>query len=687
MTFRTNFLLFVFYWLAPNLSFGQELLQDSLSVDITAPSEKISVASISRHEFRTMSASFDDPSRLLTKYAGFANSNDQSNDIVYEGLAPHMTKWSLFGAEILNPNHLSNAGTLADTPSRSSGGVNAFSGQVLGDFSYLGHPNPSSFNALAGMANMSLRSPYKNKTRVQLSLIGLEAGIDQALNKSMTHWLQGNYRYSTIGLLSQLGVDLGDEDIRYQDINLNYTFRPSKDFKLVAYANYGKSSNQKDTVDQFGEIILRKDYFEVDYLSNNFIGGLHTDFRFNSFDVKSTINYSKRDDSYLANKTKTGDASMLFAPHYTENLKEDLISLNTSIEKNNTHQTYGIGSIYLWNFYNVNVNPEDLYHPYIYNVSHKYNYQSFVPYLFYTQNLFSKISIGTNLKAQYTNRLNTWNEERFGDWMFLPSAHLSIQTSNKSNLRFEYSKSTQVASPQILASRQSSDFLPIQPEASTAQHYSINFKYKAKQQIGLKLYYHQLDDLIVLDRSILASGLNGTSPLLGERTTEGNNAHVFGVSLSEKTNLFGHQFRGNINLFDGSQELNKVEHKLNRYEYNFMASISISRTIELNQKRSLGYHISYITRGGQYEPEIDVLKPLGHDSDYLSVRLKPYHRVDLRIYLDTKKSKYKHRLSLDIQNVLNRKNDGFQAINYADYSTIIRKQLGIIPVLSWSVEI
>jgi len=116
------------------------------------------------------------------KYPGFSVSNDQNNAIIYDGLPSHYSTWSLYGAQIANPNHLSNAGTVNDKPSRSAGGVNIFSGQVIGGLDYYtGIDGPA--HGIGGVADMSLRSPYQNSITANLSLIGLEAGIDRVFDE------------------------------------------------------------------------------------------------------------------------------------------------------------------------------------------------------------------------------------------------------------------------------------------------------------------------------------------------------------------------------------------------------------------------------------------------------------------------------------------------------------------------
>ena len=185
-------------------------------------------------------------------------SNDQNNAIIYDGLPSHYSTWSLYGAQIANPNHLSNAGTVNDKISRSAGGVNIFSGQVIGGLDYhTGIDGPA--NGIGGVADMSLRSPYQNSITANLSLIGLEAGIDRVFDEGNSSLL-ANYRYSTVGLLGQMGVDFGGDKITYQDVLAEYKTK-WRDQEIIVTCAYGKSSNnferqllQSDSSATFKEI-------------------------------------------------------------------------------------------------------------------------------------------------------------------------------------------------------------------------------------------------------------------------------------------------------------------------------------------------------------------------------------------------------------------------------------------------
>jgi len=63
-------------------------------------------------------STFFDPARLATFYAGVANPNDQANHLIVRGNSPNSNSWRLEGVEIVNPNHLSNAGTNTDRPAK-----------------------------------------------------------------------------------------------------------------------------------------------------------------------------------------------------------------------------------------------------------------------------------------------------------------------------------------------------------------------------------------------------------------------------------------------------------------------------------------------------------------------------------------------------------------------------------------
>ena len=104
---------------------------------------------------------------------------------------------------------------------------------------------PQYGNALAGALDMRLRkgNDSRRQNTVQLSLIGLDAATEGYFNKEKKASYLINYRYATIGLLSKLGVPLGDEAINYQDLVVNVNLPTHKAGTFNLFGMYGTSEN------------------------------------------------------------------------------------------------------------------------------------------------------------------------------------------------------------------------------------------------------------------------------------------------------------------------------------------------------------------------------------------------------------------------------------------------------------
>ncbi len=185
-------------------------------------------------------ATFNDPARLITYLPGAATTNDQGNNISVRGSSPNMVQWYLEGAEVVNPNHLSNAGTRNDQATVNGGGVlipgfNVMAGTQL----YKGAMSSDLGGALTSVMDIGLRkgNNERRETQLSLGLVGMEAGTEGAFSKNSKASYLVHYRYSTIGLLAKMGVPLGDEEIQFQDlsVNLNFPTKKAGNFNVFWY--------------------------------------------------------------------------------------------------------------------------------------------------------------------------------------------------------------------------------------------------------------------------------------------------------------------------------------------------------------------------------------------------------------------------------------------------------------------
>src|SRR5262245_40020780 len=135
--------------------------------EITLPIEKV----------LRMPANFFDPVRMLSSYPGVVAVNDQANNIIVKGSSPSGLLWRLNGMDIVNPNHLANAGTINDKPTANGGGVNILSAQMLDNTAFYSGNVPARYGNLSSAAlDMTLRNgnSQRREYTAQASLIGLD---------------------------------------------------------------------------------------------------------------------------------------------------------------------------------------------------------------------------------------------------------------------------------------------------------------------------------------------------------------------------------------------------------------------------------------------------------------------------------------------------------------------------------
>jgi hypothetical protein len=183
----------------------------------------ISARQINVEEARRFAGGFDDPSHLVSSYAGVAE-NMNSNGIVIRGNAPKGLLWRMEGLEISNPSHFANM------TSFGGGGLTALSSQMLGSSDFYTGAFPAEFgNALSGVFDLKLRSGNadKHEHAVQVGLIGIDISSEGPFRKGKASTYLFNYRYSIFALLAPiLPEDAGR--IKYQDLSFKMDFPTKK---------------------------------------------------------------------------------------------------------------------------------------------------------------------------------------------------------------------------------------------------------------------------------------------------------------------------------------------------------------------------------------------------------------------------------------------------------------------------
>ncbi|MBC7885435.1 MAG: hypothetical protein H7X99_08160, partial [Saprospiraceae bacterium] len=247
---------------------------------------------MTQNQYKIMPASFQDPARILIKFPGFSTPNDGANAIIFRGMPPESARWQLFGADIVNPNHLSNAGTANDLATGNAGGVNALSGSILDYYHFEANPADISYaDVMSGVSNMKMAP--KIRPFVDINLIGLEAGYGTQIGNKNVY---GAYRYSFVGLLDKLGVNFGNEKIGYQDLSLFADLIKNNHNSLKVFATLGNSSNIFTAVSRGDSLSRFKDIQNITYKSEMAVGGVQYTYEKANKYFQSTLVVSGRND-------------------------------------------------------------------------------------------------------------------------------------------------------------------------------------------------------------------------------------------------------------------------------------------------------------------------------------------------------------------------------------------------------
>lgn len=185
----------------------------------------VSARSFSVEETRRYAGGLDDPARLASSFAGVTYGNAQDNAIIIRGNAPKGLLWRLEGIEIPNPNHFPGGNVIG------GGLVTIFSNQLLDNSDFFTGAFPAEYgNALSGVFDMSLRNGNSDvrEYTFQTGLMGIDLAAEGPFPQLENASYLVNYRYSAIGLLTDLQVIDTEQNPRYQDLSFKLNFPTHK---------------------------------------------------------------------------------------------------------------------------------------------------------------------------------------------------------------------------------------------------------------------------------------------------------------------------------------------------------------------------------------------------------------------------------------------------------------------------
>ncbi len=654
---------------------------------ITSP---VSTQTITLEETLRFPATFFDPARLATTYAGVVNDNDQANGMAVRGNNPDAMSWRLEGVEIVNPNHLSNAGTFSDRPTRNAGGVNILSAQLLGNsYFHSGAFTAQYGNALSGILDMSLR-PGNNEQyefTTQIGLLGIDVAAEGPLKKNDRSSFLVNYRYSTIGLLTDLGVEVSDEDIRFQDLAVNFRIPTNRMGTFSIFGMGGLSENIFTAERDTGVWEMAKDRQDIEFKSEVGIVGVNHFIWLNSnVDLQTTAVLSAR-NNFRENLFLSDDFEEI--PGDEDNWTERKLSLasrlNIRLPKTMNLQ---IGLMATEHQY-------DLFSRRFGQLETKNEADGGWLFEPYANLRIDRQRLTYNLGLHY--QYFSFNSKQAIE----PRASVSYRLSSKQNLSLAYGLHSQLQSPQLYLGLSALDIRPNRDLDFTRSHHFVlaysNF-IKENTRLGVEVYYQRLFDVPIMDNpesSFSALNLVDEVFFLDTLINDGTGQN-YGVEVSLQRFFSNNYFYSfNATVYESKYKGGDGIERDTRFNGNYIMNLTGGKEFRWNKKgkdKIFGLNARVAYYGGFRATPIDLesSQDLGQtvfdESRAFSEQLDDYFKIDLRIYWKNNKARYSSTLALDIQNATNRENIAYTFYDPEQGEVVVKNQLGLIPILSYRAE-
>ncbi len=646
----------------------------------------------------------NDPSKLVSNFAGVISGNDNRNDIVVRGNSPTGVLWRIEGLPSPSPNHYS-------TPGTTGGPVSALNTNALKTSDFLTGAFPAEFgNATAAVFDINLRAgnPDKHESTGQVNFFsGLELMLEGPLgkNKNGSSYLLG-YRYSFAGLAKTFGLSYGTVATpKYQDWVYNLNFAKGKAGKINLYGMGGYS-----TIEFFGKDIDTSDFYaRKDQDSNDksyfaIFGAKHTiDIGSKSY-LRTSVSYSTVVTDYYAYQYPLPFEGYTnrFQITSSENKQHNIRFGSYLNSKTNANLSWRIGFTGENSALNTHVldrTGEPVSAPF--NVIRNYNSNSLL------MQYYGQIKYKPTDKLTFNAGLHG-TSFNFNHMSALePRASGSYQINNNDQVYISVGMHSQlqpfpVYLYQDTLSNGAIDNGNRNLGFTKAQHYVVGYETRFANDWRLKAeaYYQYLYDAPVEQKgsgfSILNSGNDFVFPDKAGLVNKGTGTNK-GIEITvEKFLSKGYYLLLTTSIFESKYKGSDGVERNSSFNYHNVLNVLGGKEWKIGKEKKNAFTIDVkmTTIGGAYATPIDLAasnalgKQMLDETSYNTQRLSGYFRLDTKYGFRFNSSK--HRVSqtiyLDLQNVTNQKNVFMQNYNAARQAVGTIYQIGFFPDILYRIS-
>ncbi|GAA4436602.1 carboxypeptidase regulatory-like domain-containing protein [Ravibacter arvi] len=627
-------------------------------------------------------ATYLDPARVAASLPGVAVADDQANGIVVRGNGPNTTQWRLEGVEIVNPNHLSNAGTFSDRATQSGGGVNILSTQLLGTTNFLTGAYAASYgNAMGGIMDMRFRkgNNEQNEFTAQAGLIGLDLAAEGPFSKNGKASYLANYRYSFTGILSAMGVSLGGEKMTFQDFSFNVSLPTKKAGEFTLFGVGGTSKNVFSADKDVANWEVEKDAFNITYKNRMGAAGItHTLPLSRKTSIRSTLAASGLSTEREGIHLNPADPQQVLSTDLDE-IQKVKLAFTTALNHRLNEKHRILAGAYLYHDTDkLKVNTQ----------SGEMEVTSFMPYATWQWSPTSKFRTEIGVNYFYFGFNGKSSVE--------PRGALKWEVAPRNTISLSYGWHSQAQTPQTylsLGSRVSNNNRNL--GLNKARHYGVAYEYRFLKNSSLKVegYYQEISNVPVSSSVPTYSVLNLVENSVTYALVNKGLGRNMGVEATWNTYLakdFYLMVSGSV--YDSRYKGVSGNWRSTRFNGNHTFAATGGKEIRTAKNNVWGINAKITWLGGFRDTPVDVTASAAAGttvyrvSQSYTLQMKDYFRPDLRVYWKTNREKINTTLAIDIQNVSNTKNEAFSYYDTYQKKVVVRDQLGLIPVLSYRVE-
>lgn len=651
----------------------------------------VSVRSFSVEETKRFAATEDDPARMVQAFAGVVSSSDDNNNIVVRGNSPRGLLWRMEGVEIPDPNHF------AGSEGSTGGGVSILSANMLNNTDFYTGAFPAEFgNAISGVFDLNLRTGNADRFEfaAQVGVLGLEAAAEGPFSKKYNGSFLINYRYSTLEVFSLMGLNIaGNQVPKYQDLAFHFNFPTRHIGKFTLFGIGGLSSLGNTVTGDSTNWINSADRTE-DYLQQKVgvLGATHT-FLFNDNKTMMKTVLSLNGTSNLDGQD-TVNNQMLRTEQESNTFKYIYTTISWFINRKvDAHNTIRAGLSYQhigYNLFQSGINDTSgVYGPQINSNGNTYLLQGYYQWKYRFSEVLSVVS---GLHFTYGGINHKFYLE--------PRASIEFRLKRKMSLSLGaglHSKMDAISTYTAILPQGTDPNYNRNLDFTRSFHLVAGYNWSFYKDFRLKIeaYYQYLFSIPVgMGTNGYFSVINLNDGFVNIPLQSDGVGYNYGLELTlEKFFSHNYYLLYTLSLFDSKYKGGDNIWRSTVYNSNYVTNLVGGKEFVVGKRKNnrIGLNAKILWRGGTRDTPINVAESEATGNTIYnnqltnSVHLPFYFRIDFGLNYHRNKKKYSWTLSLDIQNLTNRRNVAYSMYDKDAGKVNYSYNLGIIPVLSYKV--